>query len=83
MVTTSPPTTRHDAPAPLAFQLLDINQAAAVLCQGRRTLQEHVADGTLGCVRIGRSVRFHPDDLAAFVERNRRKAIGWKGASRA
>lgn len=77
------PATRRDAIAETAFRLLDTNGAAAALNVGRRTIQERVADGSLGCVRIGRAVRFHPDDIAAFIERNRRKAIGWKGVSRA
>ena len=64
--------------APPEFRLLDTDEAAAALNVGRRTIQERLADGTLGCVRIGRAVRFHPDDIAAFIERNRRKAVGWK-----
>jgi hypothetical protein len=45
-------------------------------------LQELVSSREVGCVRIGRAVRFHPDDLAAFVERSRVKAVGWKGGSK-
>lgn len=75
--------TRRDAAAEASpFKLLDTNEAAAVLGIGRRTLQERVESREIGCVRIGRAVRFHPDDLAAFIERNRQKAAGWKGAAK-
>ena len=61
------------------MKLLNTDEAAAELSISRRTLQELVSSRALGCVKIGRAVRFHPDDLAAFVERNRVKAVGWKG----
>jgi excisionase family DNA binding protein len=64
------------------FKLLDTNECAAALGIGRRTLQERVAACEIAVVKIGKSVRFHPDDIAAFVERNRRKARGWKGGAR-
>lgn len=59
-------------------QLLDTNQACACLCMGKRTLQELVAARKIDVIKIGKSVRFHADDIAAFVERNRIKTIGWK-----
>jgi excisionase family DNA binding protein len=62
------------------FKLLDSLEAADALGIGKRTLQEKVAAREIGCIKIGRAIRFHPDDLAAFVERNRVKAQGWKGA---
>jgi excisionase family DNA binding protein len=70
--------TRHGSILP--FRLLDTNAAAAALDIGRRTLQERVEAKEIAVIRIGKSVRFHPDDLAAFVERNRQKAAGWKGS---
>ncbi|MDA7498127.1 helix-turn-helix domain-containing protein [bacterium] len=60
-------------------RLLDTDQAAEYLGMGKRTLQEKMADREIGYVKIGKSVRFHPDDLEAFIERHRIKACGWKG----
>ena len=68
--------------AEIPFRLLDTDEAAAVLGIGRRTLQERVQSREIACVKFGKSIRFHPDDLAAFIERNRHKAAGWKGASK-
>jgi excisionase family DNA binding protein len=67
---------REAAEAP---SLLDTLETAAALKIGKRTLQEKVAAREIGCVKIGRAVRFHPDDISAFIERNRLKAVGWKG----
>ena len=58
--------------------LLKPTPAAEVLGISRRTLQELVAAREVACIKIGRSIRFSPQDLADFVERNRVKAIGWK-----
>lgn len=80
MTETLPPAPRRDAAEASQFRLLTSIEAAGVLSIGRRTLQEQVAAGKIGCIHIGRSVRFHPDDLAAFIERNRRKATGWKSS---
>jgi excisionase family DNA binding protein len=63
--------------------LLRIDEAAKVLGIGKRTLQERVEAREIACIRIGRAVRFHYDDLVAFIDKNRVKAIGWKGGSRA
>lgn len=67
------------AEASQLIPLLKTPQAAVALGVGKRTLQELVAERKIGCVRIGRSVRFHPDDLAAYIASVRQKAIGWKG----
>jgi excisionase family DNA binding protein len=80
MATTSNDNPRQGAEIP--FRLLDTTEAAATLGIGRRTLQELLAAREVASVRIGRSVRFDPADLADFVNRNRRKANGWKGAAR-
>ncbi len=78
--------TAHPTASPLtdagtAVRLLDTNEAAASLDIGRRTLQEHVAARRIAHIKIGRAIRFHPDDLADFVNRNRVKAAGWKGGA--
>lgn len=69
--------TRRDA-AEATHNLLDTNSAARALGIGRRTLQERVAAREIAFVKIGRCTRFHPADLAAFIERNRVKEAGWK-----
>lgn len=87
------PSTRHDAAEASqkktrskrdlprgAGALLDIDETAGMIGIGRRTLQERVTSREIACIKIGKAVRFHPDDIAAFIERNRVKAAGWKGA---
>jgi excisionase family DNA binding protein len=72
--------TRRDAAEASLVKLLDTNETADVIGIGRRTLQERVTAREISVVRIGKAVRFHPDDIAAFIERNRVKAAGWKEA---
>ncbi len=66
----------------MPFKLFNTDEAAEILGIGRRGVQERVASRELGCVKIGRSIRFSAQDLAAFVEANRVKAVGWKGGAR-
>jgi excisionase family DNA binding protein len=70
------------APTTQPFALLNTDQAAAALAMGRRTLQEKVQAREIGFVKIGKSIRFRPQDIADFIERNRVKAAGWKGQAR-
>jgi excisionase family DNA binding protein len=74
-----PAPVKRKAASEIPFSLLNTNQAAAVLGIGRRTLQELVAGREIGAIKIGKSIRFAQSDLEAFIERNRVKAIGWKG----
>jgi len=62
-----------------SHKLLDTTEAASALGIGRRTLQEKVQTREIACIKIGRAIRFHPNDLADFIERNLVKAQGWKG----
>ena len=78
--TLATPTRRETLLESSHFTLLKTTPAAEVLGISRRTLQELVAAREVACIKIGRSIRFSPADLADFVERNRVKAIGWKGA---
>lgn len=78
MANTNNATTRRDA-AEAPHSLLDTLQACRVINISKRTLQERVASREIGHVKIGRSIRFHADDIAQFIEKNRVKAIGWKG----
>ena len=70
--------TRRDAAEVSLLKLLTTDEAAAALSIGRRTLQERVSAGEIGCVKIGKAIRFRSQDIEAFIERNHRKAIGWK-----
>jgi len=60
------------ATAPVA-PLLTVRQACQVLALGRQKLWSITANGDLKAVRIGRAVRYSPDDLADFIARNRHK----------
>lgn len=75
-------TTRPDAAEAPIDRLLDTLEAARFLGVGKRTIQELAADRKLAAVKIGRSVRFDPADLRAFVEASKIKAAGWKGGGR-
>jgi excisionase family DNA binding protein len=68
----------HIGSAEMPFKLYDTTQTAEILGIGRRGVQEKVASRELACIKIGRSIRFSAEDIAAFVERNRVRAIGWK-----
>jgi excisionase family DNA binding protein len=74
------PTAPRNSAAEAPFKLLDTLEAADALGIGKRTLQERVAAREIAVIKIGKAARFHPDDLAAFIERNRVKAQGWKGS---
>jgi excisionase family DNA binding protein len=83
MATPTKPETRRDAAeAPHFRPLLKTTEAARALGLGKRTLAELIAERKIGFIKIGRSVRFAPEDLDAFVERQRIKAQGWKGATK-
>ena len=62
-------------------KLLITEQAAAFLGISKRTIQELTANRKLAFIKFGRNVRFDPADLAAFTEKNRVKATGWKGGA--
>ena len=70
----------HNGSAEMPFKLYDTTETADILGIGRRGVQERVASRELACIKIGRSTRFSAADIADFVERNRVKALGWKGS---
>lgn len=74
--------TRSGAAEASQIQLLNTDEAAARLGIGKRTIQELTASRKLAFIKFGRNVRFDPADLAAFTEKNRVKAIGWKGGDK-
>jgi excisionase family DNA binding protein len=52
-------------------KLLRIPQVAEGLDVSTRTVRRLIAAGELAACRLGRLVRVHPDDLAAYIERRR------------
>jgi excisionase family DNA binding protein len=52
-------------------KLLRIHQVAEGLDVSARTVRRLIAKGELVACRLGRSVRVHPDDLAAYIDRHR------------
>jgi len=51
--------------------LITARQAAKTLSICARTLFTLTKRGEIACVRINRSVRYAPDDLKAFIDRQR------------
>jgi excisionase family DNA binding protein len=54
--------------------LLKTTEAAKALGIGKRTLAELISERKIAFIKIGRSVRFAPEDLYAFVDFKRVKA---------
>jgi excisionase family DNA binding protein len=55
--------------------LLDVDQAAQRLGTETRFVRRLVAERRITYYKIGKYVRFHPDDLAEYVRQARREAI--------
>jgi excisionase family DNA binding protein len=60
--------------------LLSADQASKVLLVSTRTLYTLSQRGDLPCIKIGRSVRYHPKDIEAYLDRQR--TTQGKGVSR-
>ncbi len=56
--------------------LLTVRETSRVLKSCEKTVRNLIATGDLRVVRIGRSVRLTPQDVAAFIERARNAAGG-------
>jgi excisionase family DNA binding protein len=63
-------------------RLLNTPEAARFLSVSKRTIQELASERKIAQIKFGRNVRFAVADLEAFIDANRSKAIGWKGATR-
>ena len=50
--------------------LLTASDVANILGLGRSTVYQLLQRGELPCIRFGRSVRVHPDDLEKFIWTN-------------
>lgn len=53
-------------------RLLTVQEVAEHLSVSPRHIRRLIADGALGSIHIGRSLRIRPAALAAFVDRNAR-----------
>jgi excisionase family DNA binding protein len=58
-------------PAPVAVELLTVDQAADRLGMSVRHVRRLIADRQIGYHRLGRSVRLHPADVDAYVAKTR------------
>ena len=52
------------------LKLLDVNQAAEVLGISKPTLYAMSARGEIRKIKINSALRFHPKDLAQFIEQH-------------
>jgi excisionase family DNA binding protein len=52
----------------LLFTTKEICEDLAI---GRSTLYKLISTGTIQCVRVGRSIRIHRDEIEAFVSRTK------------
>ena len=50
------------------MSLLRVNEVAALLSIGRRTVYTLVNNGELPAVRVGARLRFRPEDVDAYLE---------------
>ncbi len=55
----------------IATRLLRAQEAAEQLAISQRKLWEITNTGELKSIKIGRAVRYHPDDLADFIAKHR------------
>lgn len=57
-------------------KLLTVREVAELLGKSREWVYRRSDDGTLPCIRVGRSVRFKPTDLDAWLESHRQPPQG-------
>jgi excisionase family DNA binding protein len=55
--------------------LLDVAEVAAYLRDSPRHIRRLVAERRIPCVKVGRYVRFDPDEIDAWLRVNRRDVI--------
>jgi excisionase family DNA binding protein len=55
--------------------LLTIPEAAKLLGMSVNTLRQWVCQRRLPTIKLGKAVRFSPEDLQKFIQANRREAI--------
>jgi excisionase family DNA binding protein len=57
--------------APARTPLLRVNEVAALLAIGRRTVYTLVHAGELPAVRVGERLRFRPEEIDAYLDARR------------
>lgn len=55
--------------------LLDVAEAAEYLTTSEHFIRRLVRERRIAVVRLGRHVRFDPDDLDAYIDKGRRAAL--------
>jgi excisionase family DNA binding protein len=55
--------------------LLDVTQVARRLNVGKRFVYRLISEGRIKNVKVGRYVRFHPEDVQAFVDAGARPLL--------
>lgn len=53
------------------MQLVDVPEAARRLGTGQRFVRRLIAERRIRHYKVGKYVRFHPDDLAAYIRQAR------------
>lgn len=64
----------HQSYTPPPTALLSIRDVASVLGVHRNTVHRLIGTGQLQPIRVGRLARFRPEDVDAYLERNRETA---------
>jgi len=64
-----------------SVKLLRAHEAADQLAISARKLWQLTSEGRIACIRLGRSVRYDPEDLRRFIESQRERADAEPSAS--
>ena len=56
-------------------KLLNVHEAAEILGVKPPTLYNWVSEGKITVVKVGRLVKFDPQDIKEFVEKNKKRRI--------
>jgi excisionase family DNA binding protein len=68
--------------SPLSSQpLLSVSEAAALLGIKVWTLRQWLSQRKIAYVKVGRLTKLRPEDITAFIERNRREAVSFESRS--
>jgi excisionase family DNA binding protein len=63
---------RNEDKNPRKAQLLNAQQTATLLNCHVKTLYEWTREGRIGCIRTGRNLKFHPQHLQEYFDRQSR-----------
>jgi excisionase family DNA binding protein len=56
-------------------RLLNVPEAATLLCVSPNTLRQWISQRRVPVVKLGKAVRFAPDDLQKFIEEHKREVV--------